>query len=51
MSNHEEELLNLIKEHDNPEQALEVAINLMIDFLKKHEAPQCKPSEHLRETV
>lgn len=40
MSDNEKELLNIIRNHDNPEQAVEIAIKLMFDFLKKHEVPQ-----------
>ena len=32
MTDNERELLNIIREHANPEQAVEIAINLMIDF-------------------
>ena len=39
MTENEQELLNIIRNHDNPEQAIEIAIKLMIDFLKMREAP------------
>ena len=40
MTDNEHELLNIIRTHDNPDTALRIAIDLMIDFLKRHEAPQ-----------
>ena len=46
MSNNEKELLQIIREHDNPEQALDIAIGLMFDFLEKHEEPQDTSFEH-----
>ena len=33
MTDNEKELLNIIRNHDNPERAVEIAINHMIDFL------------------
>lgn len=48
MSTNEKELLNIIREYDNPEQAIEIAVKLMIDFLEKHEEPQDTSSEHPR---
>ena len=38
MSNNETELLKLIRENDNPEQALMTAAAIIIDFLKQHES-------------
>lgn len=46
MTDNEKELLNIIREHDNPERAVGFAIELMIDFLKKREVPQDTFSEH-----
>ena len=40
MTANEKELLNLIRTHENPEQALEIAIELLITFLDEREAPQ-----------
>ena len=40
MTNNEKELLNIIRQHSNPEQALEIAINTILDFLKQHESYQ-----------
>lgn len=48
MTDNEKEVLNIIREHDNPEVALEVAINLAIEFLEKYGVPPCMLSEHHR---
>lgn len=40
MTNNEKELLNIIHQHSNPEQALKTAMDLMIDFLTNYEALQ-----------
>ena len=37
MTDNEKELLNIIREHDNPERAIEIAIGLMITFLEMRE--------------
>lgn len=36
MTNNEKELLNIIHQHSNPEKALEIAINTILDFLQQH---------------
>ena len=51
MTNNEKELLYIIRNHDNPEQALKIALDLMYLFLKQHEEPQCTSSENLRESA
>lgn len=40
MTENERELINLIRESDNPQQALAKAMELMIDFLRSYGAPQ-----------
>lgn len=40
MTNNERELLKLIRENDNPEQALMTATNIIISFLKQHESSE-----------
>ena len=40
MTDNEKELINLIRENDNPEQALMTATVIIIDFLKQHESCQ-----------
>ena len=51
MTSIEKELLTLIREHDNPEQAMEIALNLLITFLDDHEEPQCTSSASPQVTV
>lgn len=51
MTDHELELLYIIRSHDDPEKALQIAMSLMIDFLAKREAPQDTSSEHLQESA
>lgn len=51
MTDNERELLNIIRTHDNPERAVEIAINLMIDFLAQHEVPQDTSFERPRESA
>ena len=51
MTDNEKELINMIRENDNPEQALMTAAVIILGFLKQHEsfaeqAPAC-----LRELV
>jgi hypothetical protein len=46
MSKNEVELINMIRENDNPEQALMVAATIILGFLKQHgsseeQAPVC----------
>lgn len=50
MTDNEKELLHIIRTHDNSECTIEIAINLLIDFLAKHEAPQDTFSVHLPES-
>ena len=40
VTENERELINLIRENDNPQQALALAMELMIDFLEKYGVPQ-----------
>ena len=40
MTDNEKILINIIHEHSDPEQALEIAIKLMFDFLEKRGEPQ-----------
>lgn len=40
MTDHELELLHIIRTNENPEKALKIALDLMIDFLAKREALQ-----------
>ena len=38
MTENEKELIRLIRENDNPEQALVTASVIILDFLKQHES-------------
>ena len=49
MTENELELLYIIRTSENPEKALKIALDLMIDFLVKPEAPQDTSSELHRE--
>ena len=40
MTENELELLYIIRNHENPEKALKIALDLVIDFLNEREAPQ-----------
>ena len=40
MTDNEQELINLIRENDNPEQALMTATAIILDFLKQHESSE-----------
>lgn len=51
MTNNEKELLNLIRTHDNPERAIEVALKLMVDFLERREELQGTSSARPRESA
>lgn len=51
MTENEKELLNIIRNHANPAQAIEIAMELMIEFLAKREEPPGTFSVHLRESA
>lgn len=51
MTQNELELLNLIREHNNPEQALITAIEIIVEYLNLHESFELKPSVDFRECV
>ena len=40
MTDNEKELIKLIRENDNPEQALMTASVIILDFLKQHESSE-----------
>ena len=42
MTDNELELLRMIRISENPEKALEIGFNLLIDFLDERETPQHK---------
>ena len=51
MTDHELELLYIIRTHENPEKAFKIAFDLMIDFLAKREALQDTSSVHPLESA
>ena len=51
MSANEKELIKLIRENDNPEQALMVAAAIILGFLKQHESSEGQAAVYLREHV
>ena len=51
MTENELELLYIIRSNENPEKALKIALDLMIDFLEKREAPPDTSSAHPLESV
>lgn len=51
MTDNERELINIIRDCENPKCATELALNLLIDFLDEREALQDTSSAHPRITV
>lgn len=51
MTTNGKELINIIRTQDNPEKAIEIAIELLITFLDEREAPQDTSAAHLRVTA
>lgn len=49
MSENEKELLGIIRENDNPEQALVTAIGIISDFLTLHESSGSQAAACLQE--
>lgn len=49
MTENEKELISLIRENDNPEQALMTATVIMMGFLKLHESSEAQVSVGLQE--
>ena len=43
MTENEYELLNIIRNHNNPEQALDVALQIILAFLEQDESSQERP--------
>ena len=50
MTNNEMELLKLIRENDNPVQALMTATLIVLGYLKQHESSEEQGSADLRES-
>ena len=51
MTANEIELINIIRENDNPEQALMKATAIILDFLKQHESFEGQAAVCLQELV
>ena len=51
MTDNERELIKLIRENDNPEQALMTATVMILGFLKQHESSQEASSVYLQALV
>ena len=51
MTANEIELINIIRENDNPEQALMIATAIILDFLKPHESFEGQAAVCLQELV
>lgn len=51
MTDNELELMYIIRTSENPEETLKIALDLMIDFLKKREELQDTSFEHPRESA
>lgn len=51
MTDNERELLNIIRGYNNLEDAITIAIQLMVGFSMKREVPQDTFSEHPQESV
>jgi hypothetical protein len=49
MTDNEQELLNIIRNHDDPKQAVQIALDLIFDFLKPREEPPGTLSANLPE--
>ena len=48
MTENEKELIKLIRENDNPEQALVTATVIILDYLKQHESSEAQAPVCLR---
>ena len=48
MTENEKELIRMIRENDNPEQALMTATVIILDFLKQHESSEAQAPACLR---
>ena len=49
MTTNEIELITIIRENDNPEQALMIATSIILDFLKQHESSEVQAAVCLQE--
>lgn len=49
MTENEKQLINLIRENENPAEALMTATAIIIDFLKQHESSEAPSAAYLQE--
>ena len=49
MTNNGKELIQMIRENDNPEKAIMTATAIILDFLKQHESSEEQVAVYLRE--
>jgi hypothetical protein len=49
MTNNERELINIIRNHDNPEQAIEIAITTILAFLEQQKSFEEQAPAYSRE--
>ena len=49
MTDNEIELINIIREHDNPELALITAVEIIVEYLNRLESSELLPSVDFRE--
>ena len=47
----EEELLNMIRENDNPEQAAMIAIDIILEYLRQPESFEARAAAYLQVPV
>ena len=49
MTENEKQLIDLIRENDNPEYAIMTATAIILDFLKQHESSEGQAAVYLQE--
>ena len=51
MTENENELLSIIRNHNNPEQAIDIAVQIILAFLEQDESSQERPPACLWESA
>ena len=49
ITENEKQIIDLIRENDNPENAIMIATAIIIDFLKQHESSEAQAPAYLQE--
>ena len=49
MTNNESELIEIIRCHKSPERAIEVAVGIILDYLKQHGSSEVQAADGLQE--